>query len=85
MSAPSGGEGKGELSAHQPCKNQGPESGPPKYPHLLSPGTCEETGLANPKTDNFHNLGQQQDNQEEIQSGSSIDSIAETRGLESDQ
>lgn len=57
--------------ADQPCNYSGPEPGlwvgPPQYPpHLGSAGAHEGTSFADPKLQNLHDIGQQQDVQEEL-------------------
>ena len=44
-------------------------------PHQWSAGECEGTGPADTTLQDFHNMGQQQDNQEEFQGGASIDNV----------
>jgi hypothetical protein len=47
-----------------------------------SAGACEGAGSTDPKLQDLHDTGQQQDVWEESQWGPSIDSVAEARGLE---
>lgn len=77
------GQGRASWPAAQPCNYPGPEGGlwvgPPQIPHLWSVGASKGNGPADPKMQNLHNTGQQQESQEKSQIGSSTNSVAETR------
>jgi hypothetical protein len=48
-------------------------------------GTCERASPVDPKLQDFHDTGQQQDNQEESWGESNFDGVREDRGLKPDQ
>lgn len=87
--------GLGRVWAQESCQTDqcsyhpGPDmrlwAGPPQYLlHLWAAGTCEEADPTETKQD-LHDLGQQQDFQEESKWGYSIDDVAEARSFKSDQ
>jgi hypothetical protein len=54
-------------------------------PHWWTVGGCEGANSTNPKLQNLHDTGQQQDIWEESQWGYSIDRVVEARGLVPDR
>ena len=71
--------------ADQLSYHSGPDPGfwigtPQHLTHLWVAGAHERTGPTDPKLQNLHDTGQQQNIREESWWGSSIDGVAETRG-----
>lgn len=87
LRASPGGNRTERWQADQCSYRLGPEPGlqgnlPQYQPHLRTAGAYEGAGPKNPKLQDLHNTKRQQDTQEVSQCGASIESVAETRGLE---